>query len=126
MIVVVDDDSEDFAIISEAIKTLKPSAKLMYFNDAEECLNELPVMSPKPSVILLDINMPKMNGFEFLKEFKKTSLSVPVVIMSTTSIQDQKRSCAALGATGYLKKPNTWNEMTEIAKSVLNLAQTYS
>jgi CheY-like chemotaxis protein len=59
MILVIDDDVEDFDIIAEAIQTVKPSEKLKYFNDAEECLCELPRMEPKPSIILLDINMPR-------------------------------------------------------------------
>lgn len=52
MLIVVDDDHEDFKIISEGIKAINPSAKLMHFNDAQECLEQFPSMIPKPCVII--------------------------------------------------------------------------
>ena len=128
MILVIDDDVEDFDIISEAIKTVKPSARLKYFENAEECLSKLPQMDPKPSIILLDINMPKMNGMEFLKEFQKnkTLSKIPIVILSTTCVQEQKKNCATLGAVNYISKPTSWAESLATAKNILTIEETYS
>ena len=128
MIVVIDDDKDDFDIIAEAIKVVNPYAQLKYFDDPVKSLEILPQVSPRPSVILLDINMPKMTGVDMLIAIKKsTSLSkIPVVMLSTSPVQEQKKVCASLGATHFISKPRSWNEMLEVATYILQIQQTFA
>jgi CheY-like chemotaxis protein len=128
MILVIDDDLDDFEIIAEAIRTVKPSAKLTHYDDPEECLTELQRMQLKPTIILLDINMPRMNGVQFLQEFRKNKplSKIPVVILSTLNEHEQKKNCASLGAVNFISKGKTWQELQEIAKTILTLEATYS
>jgi CheY-like chemotaxis protein len=128
MILVIDDDVDDFDIIAEAIRTVKPSAKLAHCDDPEECLMELQRLQLLPTLILLDINMPKMTGVQFLQEFRKNiSLSkIPVVILSTLNEQEQKKNCASLGAVNFISKGKTWQELIEIANTIISLEATYS
>jgi two-component system response regulator len=128
MIVVVDDDVDDFEIISEAIRTVEPSSDLRYFRDGSECLTELEKITPRPSLVVLDINMPQMNGFEFLKRIRTHRMlsSIPVVMLTTSNNRWQKEQCAILGATGYLTKPTSWADLMEAAKSILELERKFS
>jgi DNA-binding response OmpR family regulator len=76
----------------------------------------------KPNIILLDIMMPKINGFEVLKNLKKNPLtkSIPVLIFSNFSQKEQKEKGIALGAADYFVKTNyTPNQVLEKVKNIL-------
>lgn len=91
--------------------------------DGEEALMKLSTMSPKPAVIVLDIMMPKINGFEVLGEIKKDPAlkDIPVVLLTNLSGEENKRKGLALGAVEYLIKSDY--EPKQVAEKVIALAK---
>ncbi|GAB3828732.1 hypothetical protein GCM10028895_42620 [Pontibacter rugosus] len=67
----------------------------------------VPKISPAPSVILLDINMPKMNGLEFLEELRREPefSHIPVFIMTTSNEESDRMAAQRLNVSGYIVKP---------------------
>ncbi len=74
------------------------------------------------SIILLDLNMPKMNGFEFLKRLKNDSRLkyIPVIIMSTSNNVDDLKKCYEIGIAGYFIKPLQYQEYAKNITSLLD------
>jgi DNA-binding response OmpR family regulator len=103
-VVLIEDDPFLGNIASEKVRSA--GYELTFFTTAEDALKELD--GKKPDVILLDIVLPKMDGYEFLKLIKeKESLkSVPVVVLSNLGSQDEIEKGLSLGAISYLVKSN--------------------
>ena len=109
----VEDDQVDKMVIERVIKRLNLTNNLLHASNGEEALDMLRGTNGKkkleqlPKVILLDINMPKMNGLEFLKELRSDpSLSFISVFVLTTSNDDQDRKEAyEHNVAGYFVKP---------------------
>lgn len=74
------------------------------------------------TVILLDIKMPVMDGFEFLKQVKQDSYlsKIPVVMLTTTDNPEEVEKCYLLGCNFYIKKPVEYKELTEKLKAFIN------
>jgi CheY-like chemotaxis protein len=72
----------------------------------------------KPSLILLDLNMPKKDGREALKEIKNNPelRSIPVIILTTSKATEDVNLCYGLGANGYIVKPNSFSELANTLK----------
>ncbi len=106
-ILLVEDDDVDRLTVRRAIKKLKIPNKLVMAENGEEALELLHSMEELPWFILLDINMPRMNGLELLKIMKADErLKVVPVIMLTTSAQDQDRyESFKHSVAGYVIKP---------------------
>ncbi|MDJ1485959.1 response regulator [Cytophagaceae bacterium YF14B1] len=116
-ILIADDDAEDRFFYQKAFEENNIGDTVLYFQNGLELLGYLQDMladkAHLPSLILLDVNMPKMNGKEVLKTIKANeSLGViPVVIVSTSSAQDDMDECYALGANEYRVKPGNFVEL---------------
>lgn len=109
----VEDDSVDSMVVQRAFKKSNIPFQLLHATDGAEALDMLrgtngkPKLTPMPRYILLDINMPKMNGLEFLAELRKDSeLSIITVFILTTSNDDRDRAEAYKNhVAGYILKP---------------------
>ena len=78
------------------------------------------VIELKPKAILLDLIMPKMDGFAFLEELKKQKINIPVIVLSNLGQDEDQERAKALGAKGYFVKSNTpIVEIVKYVKSVL-------
>jgi len=75
--------------------------------------------STKYDVILCDINMPIMNGLEFLKEFKKTDRTTPVLMLTTETELEKKQQAKEYGATGWIVKPFNPDDLIKVIKRVV-------
>ena len=73
----------------------------------------------KYDLILCDINMPIMNGLEFLKEFKKFNRITPVLMLTTETEAAKKQEAKSLGATGWIVKPFNPNDLIKVVKRVV-------
>ena len=73
----------------------------------------------KYDLILCDINMPVMNGLEFLREFKKTNRTTPVLMLTTETEAAKKQEAKSLGATGWIVKPFNPNDLIKVVKRVV-------
>ena len=106
-ILIADDDQEDLLLIEEALNSLNQPAKFVY--NGVEALEYLEQCTILRSLIVLDLNMPKLNGTETLESLKKDSRfkHIPVLIYSTSINPYEKEKCARLGAKDYVVKPFT-------------------
>ncbi|UPT70324.1 MAG: response regulator [Flavobacterium sp. JAD_PAG50586_2] len=111
----IDDDQDDLEIFSTTIEEFKTKINCISLNCAATALKKLVSRELLPEVIFVDLNMPGMNGFEFLSEIKKRpDLDIPVVVLSTCSQPDTINSVKKLGADGYLTKPSSMQQFAKL------------
>ncbi|MBL0097783.1 MAG: response regulator [Bacteroidetes bacterium] len=126
-ILLVEDDSVDVMNVQRAFKKNNITNPLHIAFNGVEALNMIrgsngrPKLNPKPRIILLDINMPKMNGLEFLRELRNDpELKSTTVFVMTTSNDDQdKVEAYRLNVAGYILKPLSFEKFVN-AVSILN------
>ena len=111
-ILLVEDSEPDILLTQEAFEEASVKNRLHVARDGEEALQFLrrtgPYSdAPRPNVVLLDINMPRKNGLEVLKELKSDPelASIPVLMLTTSQAEDDIRSSYAQHANGYVIKP---------------------
>jgi CheY-like chemotaxis protein len=120
-ILLVEDDRVDAMTVKRALKDLNVTNPLIHTLDGEEALEHLRNDSnEKPCVILLDLNMPKMNGIELLKILKADDKlrRVPVVVLTTSQDTQDKFETFGLSAAGYIVKPTDYKKFVEAMKTV--------
>ena len=127
-ILLVEDDDVDVMTIKRALKDLSVENQLVNTSNGEQALEYLRTDgNKKPCVILLDLNMPKMNGIEFLTVIKAdmTLRKVPVVVLTTSSQQQDITECFKLGVAGYIVKSVDYEKFVKTIRTV-NLYWTIS
>jgi CheY-like chemotaxis protein len=116
-IYIVDDDKEDEDIIIDAFNELGIKNEVKFFNTAEGLLSELKSKKEVPFIIISDINLPKMNGFELrekiLEEAAITDKSIPFIFWSTTASEAQIKKAYDLSAHGFFLKGRSFKELKE-------------
>jgi CheY-like chemotaxis protein len=123
----VEDDDGSFSVISFAFREVAPSIQLQRVVDGDEALAVLRQNQrsciDQPSLILMNLNLPKRNGFELLNEMQRERLidSVPVVVFSSSSLDSDKARCLALGAKAYFTKPDSFDGVIQTIESVCSL-----
>jgi len=115
VILLVEDDPEDQRLTQRALKTSKLRNKLFTVSDGEEALDYLyrrgpfaaPDAAPRPDLILLDLNMPKLDGRAVLKRIKEDRdlRCIPVVVLTTSSQEEDILRSYKLGVNSYITKP---------------------
>jgi CheY-like chemotaxis protein len=120
-LLLIDDDEDDQEIFLTALSGISGSAKCTTFSNAREALEKLAKKHVNPDVIFLDLNMPLMNGQQFLTEIKKieTLKNIPVIIFSTSSQSSTKQQTKELGAYDFITKPDTFAELVQILKPMI-------
>jgi CheY-like chemotaxis protein len=120
-ILLVDDDPEDRAIISDALVDLRDDVDIAIANNGEQALDLLHhdvTAGTLPCLVVLDLNMPKMGGAETLQHLKssETLKHIPVIIYSTSINPFEQQRCMALGAHSYITKPVSYRESMDTAR----------
>jgi len=121
-ILLIEDDSVDVMTVKRALKDLNITNTLVHSVNGEEALEYLRNDSNnEPGIILLDLNMPKMNGIEFLEVVKadKTLKKIPVVVLTTSKNERDILETFELSAAGYIVKPADYKKFVETI-SVIN------
>jgi CheY-like chemotaxis protein len=106
-LLLVDDDCLDAAITRRSLRQLKIPNPLIHRSNGEDALAYLNTsLHDVPCVILLDLNMPRMNGFEFLSHIKTDAhlKDIPVVVLTTSIAQEDVQASLRLGAAEYIVK----------------------
>lgn len=120
-ILLVEDDEVDVLTVKRALRDLKVENDLILASDGEEALGLLRHGGgPRPALILLDLNMPRMNGLEFLRAAREGDLieGIPVVVL-TTSRQDQDIfEGFKLNVAGYMVKPVDYRKFVEMMQAI--------
>ena len=114
-IYIVDDDKDDEDLIREAFNELGIKNELRFFSSGEGVLNELNNNSTVPFVIISDVNLPRMSGFELrekvLNESSIRDKSIPFIFCSTSASEAQVKRAYDLSAHGFFLKGRTYNEL---------------
>ena len=126
-ILLIEDDSVDVMNVQRAFKKNNITNPLHIAFNGVEALNMLrgtngkPKLNPMPRIILLDINMPKMNGLEFLRELRHDPelRSISVFVMTTSNDDQDKIEAYSLNVAGYILKPHSFEKFVN-AVCILN------
>jgi CheY-like chemotaxis protein len=121
-VLLIDDDGDDRSLFFEALLEAEPSCVFVSAIDGEQglhmlALNEVPV----PNIIFLDLNMPKMNGWQCLKLIRELQHlgTVPVVIYSTSRKNEAFENVLRLGNVHYFTKPQRYNDLLRGFRRIL-------
>jgi two-component system, response regulator len=120
-ILVADDDAEDRMMIRDALQENRLANDLRFVEDGEELMNYLTRESnPKPGLILLDLNMPRKDGREALKEIKNHPelRGIPVVVLTTSKAEEDIYRTYDLGVNSFITKPVTFQSLVSITKDL--------
>ena len=123
VVLIVEDDPDDIYLIGEAIDESRLDARVFIVEDGQELMDYLhhrgkfkeETLSPRPDLILLDLNMPKKDGREALAEIKADPnlRSIQVVVLTTSSAEEDKESTYELGSSGFVTKPASFKGLRE-------------
>jgi CheY-like chemotaxis protein len=127
-ILMADDDADDRLLTSEALEESRVLNQLHFVEDGIELLEYLrhegkysdPTSAPRPGLILLDLNMPRMDGREALKAIKEDPKlrSIPVVILTTSKAEEDMVRGYDLGAASYITKPVTFEGLVDLMRAM--------
>lgn len=120
-ILLVEDDRVDTMTVTRALKEIDVKNQVVHRENGEEALNYLKdATGDKPCIILLDLNMPIMNGIEFLRAVKNTETLrlIPVVVLTTSDEPQDKLNSFNLGVAGYMSKAVDYRQFVEIMRAI--------
>jgi CheY-like chemotaxis protein len=120
LIVFADDDADDRLLLIEAFEENNLSYKLDFVEDGVELINYLIKNEDQPSLILLDINMPRKDGKQILKELKENILwrHIPVIMFTTSKSPEDIRICYELGANSFIVKPSSFENLVDVTNTI--------
>jgi len=127
-ILLVEDDNVDATTVRRALKDLNVPNGIIHQLDGEDALEYLRSSdNKKPCVILLDLNMPRMNGIDFLKIIKNDDelKQIPVIVMTASKDERDKMDSFEFSVAGYIIKSSDYKKFMESLK-ILNLYWTLS
>lgn len=126
LILIAEDDPDDRLMIHDAFKENNFKEALMFFENGEDLhkyliQNQNDRKMAKPSLIMLDLNMPRMDGKTVLKKIKACMAyeAVPVVVLSTSKANEDKKTVAKLGCEEFFTKPSSFNELVLITAAIV-------
>ena len=120
-ILLVEDDAIDRMTVERALREIRVTNTLEMVGNGEEALEFLrDPAREQPGIILLDLNMPKMNGIEFLKFVKadESLRRIPVVVLTTSKDEQDRVDSFSLGVAGYMVKPVDYMQFVEVVKAI--------
>jgi len=127
-ILVADDDPEDCLLLRDAFQESRVANNLRFVGDGEELIDYLchrgqyadPASSPRPGLILLDLNMPRKDGREALADIKSDPelRHIPVVVLTTSQAEEDIYRSYDLGVNSYITKPVTFESLVEVVRTL--------
>jgi CheY-like chemotaxis protein len=127
-ILIAEDDSDDRLLAEDALKECGVTADLRFVTDGVELMDylqgkdkyKIPGGAPKPSLIILDLNMPRKDGREALREIKADAAlkRIPVVILTTSTADSDVAGVYGLGANSFISKPVAFDRLVAIMKAI--------
>jgi CheY-like chemotaxis protein len=120
-VLLVEDDSIDAMTVRRAFRDLKLGNPLAHATNGEEALEYLQHQeNPRPCVILLDLNMPRMNGVEFMRAVKVDAAlkKIPIIVLTTSRDDRDIIESYKLSAAGYIIKPVDYKKFVEAIRTI--------
>lgn len=128
VILMADDDADDRILTKDALEESRVLNDLRFVENGEELVDYLyqrgnysdPESAPRPSLILLDLNMPRKDGREALAEIKADPnlRRIPIVVMTTSQAEEDIFRSYDLGASSFITKPVTFDRLVELMKAL--------
>lgn len=128
VILMAEDDEDDYMLTKEAFEEAGLKTDLKWVRDGEELMDYLlrrndytdASKSPRPVIILLDLNMPRKDGREALKEIKAHPdlRAIPVLAMTTSNAKEDIQYTYSLGANSFIRKPVGFNRFVDVVKVI--------
>jgi CheY-like chemotaxis protein len=128
LILMADDDADDRLLAADALAEARLSNELRFVEDGEELMDYLnrrgrwsaPGAAPRPGLILLDLNMPRKDGREALREIKADPelRRIPVVVLTTSRAEEDVLHSYDLGASSFISKPVTFGGLVSAMKAL--------
>lgn len=127
-ILIADDDAEDRMLIQEALDESRLKNQIQFVENGEELMDYLHNLGrfrnkekyPNPGLILLDLNMPKKDGREALKEIKSEEKlrMIPIVVLTTSKAEEDILKTYDLGVSSFITKPVTFSSLVDVMKTL--------
>ncbi|MFD1141312.1 response regulator [Larkinella insperata] len=124
-ILIADDDADDRMLIEQAFRENNLTAKLYFVEDGEELIDFLLQRDPygsvtRPSLIILDLNMPRKNGIQALREIKANEQlrQIPIVVLTTSTAEEDILRTYDLGVSSYISKPFDYSTLLDITNTI--------
>jgi CheY-like chemotaxis protein len=120
-LLIIEDDQVDVMTIKRALKEIHVANPVIHMENGEDAIAYLrDTSNEKPCIILLDLNMPIMNGIEFLRVVKNDAelRKFPVIVLTTSEEQQDKLQSFNLGVAGYMAKPVDYRQFVEVMRSI--------
>ena len=126
-VIIIEDDDDDQELMRDVFLKLNYPNKVLFFGDGQEALDYLTDTPELPFLIISDINMPKLNGFE-LRDKLQTDAAlqikcIPYLFFSTAVSQEMVIKAYSLSAQGFFVKPSSMLEMEEVIRDIMNYWQ---
>jgi CheY-like chemotaxis protein len=128
VILLAEDDEDDYVLITDALKESKVANDVHWVKNGVELMDYLlrqgdyadPVKSPRPCLILLDLNMPKKDGREALQEIKSLAglRHIPIVVMTTSKTEEDILRSYDLGVNSFINKPLEFGRFIDVVKTM--------
>jgi two-component system, response regulator len=128
IILMADDDPDDRFLAEDALREAHLMNEIRFVVDGEELMDYLcrkgayadPEKSPRPGVILLDLNMPRKDGRKAIAEIKQDPdlRRIPIIVLTTSKAEEDILRTYELGACGYVTKPVSFEELIEVMKTI--------
>ncbi len=126
-ILIADDDPDDRLLTKEALEENRLANDLHFVENGEELIDYLrqqgkysPTTAPRPGLILLDLNMPKLDGREALKILKEDPAlkKIPVVVLTTSEAEEDILKSYDLGVNSFITKPVTFERLVSVIRKL--------
>jgi len=117
----IDDDEDDREIFISVIESIAPAISCSIAINGKDALDTLGALNFLPDMIFLDLNMPLMDGKQFLKEIKQRTMlkDIPIVVLSTSSDKETVHLIRTLGAQDFITKPDKYSDWEEVLKKLI-------
>ena len=121
-ILCIDDDDDDATLLENAVENYHPGINFLKSYGGNEALDLLHRLESLPDLILLDVNMPLMNGFDCLKKLRERSRfeNIPVFMISTSASPRDVSRALENGAQKFLTKPNSFGKISEMVNEIID------
>ena len=127
-ILLVEDDADDVELLQEALSSNDIEYFMHVISDGAEVAKYLKRMTETPDIIIMDLNLPKVHGKDILKEIKSSPdhCNIPIVVLTTSSSEQDKNYTLSLGADDFLIKPTSTKGLHHVVSVIANIIRNTS
>ena len=122
LLFLIDDDTDDQEIFKSALAEVDETCIVRTASNGIEALQALSVEDIHPDLIFVDLNMPKMDGIQFLQQIREAGIlsKTPIIIYTTSAHPNEINKTKELGAVQFITKPTRYAELQNLLRSLLN------